>query len=66
MMAKNKKEEIINKILEKGYKIVEQKEVKFTEEMAHEFYKHKKDSVKISFLYIHFNYKDLISFTRNL
>ena len=55
MMAKNKKDEIIHKILEKGYKIAEQKEVKFTEEMAHEFYKHKKDSVTI--IFNHFNLK---------
>jgi nucleoside diphosphate kinase len=46
MMEQNKKEEIIQKILERGYKIADQREVKFTEEMAREFYNHRKDSVK--------------------
>jgi nucleoside diphosphate kinase len=47
MIEKNKKDEIIQNILERGYKIADQREVKFTDEMAEEFYKHKKDSVCI-------------------
>ena len=47
MMEKNKKDEIVQKILERGFKIADQREVKFTEEMAREFYKEKKDSVII-------------------
>lgn len=45
MIAKNKKDEIIKKIQEKGYEIVEQREVQFTEQMAKEFYANKKDDV---------------------
>lgn len=44
-MAQNKKEEIIEKIVNRGYEIVEERVVKFTPEMAHEFYKHRKDDV---------------------
>ncbi len=51
MMAQNKKDEIVGKILEKGYRIVEQKDVKFTEEMAREFYKNKQDSVSANYLF---------------
>ena len=45
-MAKNKKDEIIQKIKEKGYEILEEKDVQFTEEMVKEFYKHHENSVK--------------------
>lgn len=45
LMAQNKKEEIIEKIVNRGYEIVEERVVKFTPEMAHEFYKHRKDDV---------------------
>lgn len=41
MMAANKKEEIIEKIINRGYEIVEERVVQFTPEMAREFYKHK-------------------------
>ena len=37
MISKGKKEEIIQKIKEKGYEILEEKEIQFTEEMAQEF-----------------------------
>ncbi|CAF0729697.1 unnamed protein product [Brachionus calyciflorus] len=43
LIAKNKKDEIIEKIKEKGYEIVEQRDVQFTEQMAREFYSHRKD-----------------------
>ena len=46
MMAANKKDEIIAKIAQKGYTIVEQKEITFTEKMAKEFYVNQKDSVR--------------------
>ncbi len=39
MIAKNKKDEVIEKIKARGYRIVEQRMVKFTEEMARDFYK---------------------------
>jgi nucleoside diphosphate kinase len=45
MIAQGKKNEIIEKIKQKGYEIVEQKDVKFTEEMARNFYKHQENSV---------------------
>lgn len=45
MIAKNKKDEIVQKIKDKGYEIVEQRNVQFTEKMAREFYAHKKDDV---------------------
>lgn len=45
MMAKNKKEEIIEKIINRGYEIVEERDVQFTPEMAREFYKHRADEV---------------------
>ena len=37
--AKDRKDEIIQKIKDRGYQIVEEKNVKFTEEMVKEFYK---------------------------
>ncbi|RNA40879.1 thioredoxin domain-containing 3 -like protein, partial [Brachionus plicatilis] len=43
MIAKNKKDEIIQKIKDKGYEIVEQRNIQFTEKMAQQFYAHKKD-----------------------
>ena len=45
IIQKNKKHEVIEKIKAKGYEIVEEKDVQFTEQMAHEFYKHQKDQV---------------------
>lgn len=45
MIAKNKKDEIIQKIKDKGYEIVEQRNIQFTEKMAQQFYAHKKDDV---------------------
>lgn len=45
MIANNKKEEIIEKITSRGYEIVEERTVKFTPEMAREFYDHKKNEV---------------------
>lgn len=47
MMAQHKKEEIVEKIVNRGYEIVEERVVKFTPEMAHEFYKHRKDEVSV-------------------
>lgn len=47
MISKNKKSEIISKIKEKGYEILEEREVKFTEAMARDFYANKKDDVII-------------------
>ena len=41
----DKKEEIIEQIKERGYEILEQKTITFTEEMAHEFYQHQKEQV---------------------
>ena len=52
MMEKNKKAEIIDKIKERGYEIVEQKDVTFTEEMAKEFYKHQEQSVILNLKFI--------------
>lgn len=43
MMAKNKKDEIIEKIVNRGYEIVEERVVQFTPEMATEFYKHRQN-----------------------
>lgn len=43
MVADNKKDEIIEKIEAKGYKIVESKEITFTKEMVEEFYGHRKE-----------------------
>ena len=40
-----KQAEIMKKIKEKGYEIVEQKEVTFTADMVREFYKHQTNSV---------------------
>jgi len=48
MMTNNKKEEIIQKIKDKGYEILEEKDVQFTEEMVREFYKHQEGSVNIN------------------
>jgi nucleoside diphosphate kinase len=47
-MTNNKKEEIIQKIKDKGYEILEEKDVQFTEEMVREFYKHQEGSVNIN------------------
>lgn len=44
IVSNNKQEEVIAKIVEKGYTIVEQKEITFSEEMVAEFYEHKKDT----------------------
>lgn len=52
MIAQGKKDEIIEKIKQKGYEIVEQKDVKFTEEMARSFYKHQENSVSLIYLFI--------------
>jgi len=48
MMTNNKKEEIIQKIKDKGYEILEEKDVQFTEEMVREFYKHQEGSVNMN------------------
>lgn len=40
MIEQGKKAEIVEAIKHKGYEILEEKTVKFTPEMAHEFYKH--------------------------
>ena len=45
IIQKIKKQEVIEKIKSRGYEILEEKEVQFTEQMAHEFYKHQKDQV---------------------
>jgi nucleoside diphosphate kinase len=47
MIANGKKDEIIQKITERHYKIVEERTVRFSEQMAKEFYKHKSESVSI-------------------
>lgn len=44
MMANNKKDEIKQKILEKGYKIEAESDITFTEKMAEQFYSHQKNS----------------------
>ncbi len=44
-MANNKKDEIKQKILEKGYKIEAESDITFTEKMAEQFYSHQKNSV---------------------
>ncbi len=44
ILAANKEEEVLEKIKEKGYKVVETKRITFTERMCQEFYAHKKDS----------------------
>lgn len=45
--VKEKQAEIIKKIKDKGYEIVESKEVKFTPEQAREFYKNQANTVKL-------------------
>ena len=45
IVAANRKEEVIGKIQEKGFVIVEQKEVTFTEDMVRDFYKDKLNEV---------------------
>jgi nucleoside diphosphate kinase len=43
----DKQADILKKIKEKGYEIVEHKEVHFTPDMVREFYKHQTNSVNI-------------------
>ena len=43
MLARGKKEEIVAKIKERGYEVLEEKTIKFTPEMAKEFYSHKQE-----------------------
>ena len=43
----DKQADILKKIKEKGYEIVEHKEVHFTADMVREFYKHQTNSVTI-------------------
>ena len=63
MLTKNKKEEIVQKIKERGYEILEEKDVVFTEEMTKDFYKHLEGSVNIhiclvkKFFFINFKSK---------
>ena len=45
IIQKQKKQEVIDKIKSKGYEIVEEKDVQFTEQMAREFYKNHQDQV---------------------
>ncbi len=44
-MKQGKKDEIIEKIKEKGYEILEHKTITFSEEMAKDFYKHRAEEV---------------------
>ena len=46
IIKKNKKDEVIASIKERGYEIVQQKDMTMSEEQAREFYKHKASSVK--------------------
>jgi nucleoside diphosphate kinase len=46
MISVNKKEEIVQKIKERGYELLEEKEIQFTDHMAREFYKEKENEVK--------------------
>jgi nucleoside diphosphate kinase len=46
IIQKNKKDEVIASIKERGYEIVQQKEMTMSDEQAREFYKHKASSVK--------------------
>ena len=50
--VKEKQAEIIKKIREKGYEIVESKEVTFTTEMAKEFYKNQANTVSFYVFFI--------------
>jgi nucleoside diphosphate kinase len=45
VIAAHKKEEVIQKIKERGYEICEMRDVKMSEEQVRELYKHKSDSV---------------------
>lgn len=47
MIAKGKKDEIIEKIKSRGYEILEQRDFSFTPEMAKDFYKHREHEVII-------------------
>jgi len=46
-----KQEEIMKKIKERGYEIVEHKELTFTPDMVREFYKHQTNSVRFQKFY---------------
>jgi len=45
----DKQADILKKIKEKGYEIVEHKEVHFTADMVREFYKHQTNSVTTNY-----------------